>query len=346
MKDLLIVGAGLTGCTLAAELSRGHDVTVIDCRPHPGGLCADFATGGGHAHLHGPHVFHEPEGAGVADWLSRWTDWEPFEYTVTAEVELDGRFEGEHRHSRDVRQVPFPVSEMTENLLGRKLSDADVRDLFYREYSQKVWGRSWEALPQEITERVPPRGGTYFPGHVQLKPRDGWSAMFRRMLGGVDAVLGAEPDCWRALQPRHRLTVHCGRADQVCVDGRLQPPEYRTLRVEWLDRPWDHGTTALHCCHFWQQWTRMVSWAAWGAPSWLVSCETPTFAGPFDTSPLYVLPDAANKARHAACLEKVARVYGGRVRMAGRLGAYRYLDIWQAVAEARRLAEEIRCSLG
>ncbi len=338
MKDVLIVGAGLTGCTLAAELAGQYDVTVVDCRPYPGGLCADFATGGGHAHLHGPHVFHEPDGAGVAGWLSRWTDWEPFEYTVTAEVELGER--------HDIWLAPFPVSEATENLLGRRLSDGDVRDLFYREYSQKVWGRPWEELPPEITERVPPRGGSYFPGHVQLRPRDGWSAVFRRMLGGTDVVLGAEPDCWRVLRYRYRTTVHCGRADHVCLDRAVVAPEYRTLRVEWLDRSWGYGTTALHCCHRRQQWTRMVSWAAWGAPSWLVSCETPGPVGPFDPSPLYVLPDEANRARHAACLEEVARAYGGRVLMAGRLGAYRYLDMWQAVAEARRLAGELRCSLG
>ena len=40
--QILIVGAGLSGCTIARLLASKHAVTVIDKRCHVGGNCYDY----------------------------------------------------------------------------------------------------------------------------------------------------------------------------------------------------------------------------------------------------------------------------------------------------------------
>ena len=61
MKDLLVVGAGLTGSTLARCLAEaGFRVNVIEERGHVAGNChtrLDPATGI-MLHVHGAHIFH------------------------------------------------------------------------------------------------------------------------------------------------------------------------------------------------------------------------------------------------------------------------------------------------
>ena len=335
--DLLCVGAGLTSATICAELrERGLslDILVVDVRHYIGGNCADFPLRDTFIHRHGPHNFHSPDPS-ITKFLGRYTHWRPFQYTVTAEVE---------RGEKLVR-VPFPYSEETERILG-VLSDAEIVDLFFRGYSEKMWGAPFDELPIEIAGRVPRRQpfSCYFPGHYQATPSDGYTEMITQMFGNVDFQLGVSPDAWKSIPAK--AIVYCGRADLILPDSKRLP--YRHLNIEFFDKKWDADTVSVNYCHSRVPFTRRTNYTRYGRGlemSRRESRETPCEAAADETVPHYIVPTNDNRRQWQQIAYEVA-VALPKIRLAGRCGTYQYLDMWQAVSLGRKAAWEVELMLG
>jgi UDP-galactopyranose mutase len=73
--------------------------------------------------------------------------------------------------------------------MGLTLSDKEIQDLVFVDYSQKQWGVLWEQMPKSITGRVPTRrisdDDRYFTDRFQGQPKDGYTRMFENMLDGI-----------------------------------------------------------------------------------------------------------------------------------------------------------------
>src|SRR5436190_21314598 len=101
--DTLVVGAGYAGAIMAERLASecGHRVLVIDRRDHIAGNAYDYVDEHGVlVHAYGPHIFHT-NSEKVVDYLSRFTDWSPYEHRVVAQV--DGQL------------LPMPINRDTVN---------------------------------------------------------------------------------------------------------------------------------------------------------------------------------------------------------------------------------------
>ena len=91
MFDYLIVGAGFAGSVLAERLAAGGNKKVLICdkRNHIAGNAFDhYNEDGILVHKYGPHIFHT-NSTEVFEYLSRFTEWRPYEHRVRANV--DGR---------------------------------------------------------------------------------------------------------------------------------------------------------------------------------------------------------------------------------------------------------------
>jgi UDP-galactopyranose mutase len=98
--DTLVVGAGYAGSILAERLATecGQDVLVVDRRPHIGGNAYDYVDEHGVlVHGYGPHIFHT-NAMKVVDYLSRFTDWRPYEHRVLAQVATAARADPDQPH--------------------------------------------------------------------------------------------------------------------------------------------------------------------------------------------------------------------------------------------------------
>ena len=222
----IVIGSGLSGTTASRLLAdNGVAVNILESRSHASGNCRDTVQNGTQVHRYGPHLFHTND-VEVWEFLSRFTEWMSYQHKVVADTGL-GR-------------ISIPYTHKATAQLGRELSDEEIRNLIFVDYSEKQWGVPWAALPAAITGRVPSRRDNaddrYFTDKYQAQPKEGYSKMFERMLEGIPAHLGAGKDEWRKHARNADLVIYTGKIDEYfnyCY-GRLP---YRSLRFEHFWSP-------------------------------------------------------------------------------------------------------------
>ena len=256
--DTLIVGAGFAGSVLAERLARGSGqrVLVVDKRPHIGGNAYDrYDDAGVLIHPYGPHIFHT-NSAEVFDYLSRFTEWRPYQHRVLASV--------------DGQMVPMPINLDTVNRLyglnltafemeawlaevaekrERIVTSEDVvvskvgRDLynkFFRGYTRKQWGLDPSQLDASVTARVPTRTNRddrYFADTYQAMPKNGYTRMFESMLShpNIKVMLNTDYREIVDLLPWRHM-VYTGPIDAF-FDYKHGKLPYRSLRFEHVTLP-------------------------------------------------------------------------------------------------------------
>lgn len=359
--DYLIVGAGFAGSVLAERLAAGLDkrVLLIDRRPHIGGNAYDhYDDDGILVHRYGPHIFHT-NSQRIVDYLSRFTEWRPYEHRVLAEV--------------DGRQVPIPINRITLNLLyGLALDEAgaaaflaaraepvaeirssedvvvnqigrELYEKFFRGYTRKQWGLDPSQLDRSVTARVPTRTSDddrYFTDSFQQMPLHGYTRMFERMLDHPNIKILLNTD-YREIRKavRYRHLVYCGPIDEYfdhCY-GRLP---YRSLqfRHETLDREQLQPVAVVNYPAEDVPWTRITEYKHLTGQrhhKTSITYEYPSAEG----EPYYPIPRQENTELYRR-YQALADATPG-VTFLGRLGTYKYYNMDQVVGQALALYKRI-----
>ena len=86
--DVIVIGAGYAGSISAHKFaSDGKKVLIIERRNHIGGNMYDYIDENGvRYHKYGPHIFHTVNDK-VVEFLSKFTDWYPYEHRVLGKVD-------------------------------------------------------------------------------------------------------------------------------------------------------------------------------------------------------------------------------------------------------------------
>lgn len=358
--DVLVVGAGFAGSVVARELAEfGRRVLVIDSRTHVAGNAHDKLDSAGILiHPYGPHIFHT-NSERVLNWLSRFTDWYPYEHRVKAYV--DGRLLPIPINRTTINQLygldldERAVSEFLESVRSHRdpvLSSEDVvlnsvgEDLcekFFRGYTRKQWGLDLSQLSAGVAARIPTRTNDddrYFNDKIQCMPREGYTAMFERILAheNIKIELGVEYQRVRTTF-RARHTVYTGAIDAF-YDHCFGKLPYRSLRFEHEHlagtRSFQPVATVNYPNDF--QYTRITEFKhITGQVSQGTSIvrEYPRQEG----SPYYPVPRRANERLYQRY--KVLADKEPGVTFIGRLAQYRYYNMDQVVAAALKSAERL-----
>lgn len=372
--DWLVVGAGLTGATLAERIASqlGQRVLVVDRRPHIAGNAFDEVDDDGiRVHRHGAHVFHTGSEA-VWRYLSQFTEWRPYEHRVLAEVA--GRL------------VPIPCNLSTLDALlgpsgattyGRALVDAFglgarvpvlrlmehpdrlladlgrfVHDTLFVNYTAKQWGRRPDQLDPAVTGRVPvvvSREDRYFHDPHQALPAGGYTQMVARMLDHqLITVATATEHRSLGAHTRFDRTVYTGPVDEH-FGHELGHLPYRSLRFddERLDRgPHQPVSVVNHPNQ--HTFTRVIEHAHFdggpGVGPTVITREYPEDHRPGVNEPYYPLPTREARALYERYAD-LARELAPTTIFAGRLARYRYLDMDQAVGQALQVFKRRICPL-
>lgn len=312
---------------------------------------------------YGPHIFHT-NSADVFDYLSRFTQWRPYEHRVLARV--------------GARLLPMPINRTTLNLLYgldlrsdeqaeaflasraepvdqvRTSEDVvvsavgrDLYETFFRGYTRKQWGLDPSQLDRSVAARLPARANTddrYFTDAYQAMPLHGYTRMFENMLDHPLIRVDTATDYDAADRDVVRdHTIFTGPIDEF-FGCRFGPLPYRSLhfRHETLDQPWLQPVAVVNYPDEAVPYTRVTEYkhlTGQISPRTSVTYEYPADAG----DPYYPVPRAENQSLFKQ-YEALARARPD-VSFVGRLATYRYYNMDQVVGQAlaafRRLSPRL-----
>jgi len=212
--DVIVIGAGFAGATVAERLaSDGRKVLVLDKRNHVGGNAYDYRQEGILIHKYGPHIFHTASKE-VYEYLSQFTQWVPYEHKVLGHIKsklvpipfnfksIDECFATDkaQRLKRKLKDT-FGDTKKVPIMDLLQVKDPDLKELanfvfenVFKHYTMKQWGLAAEEIDSGVTARVPVRLSYkegYFDDEYQYMPKDGYSALFEKMLSheNIDIAL-------------------------------------------------------------------------------------------------------------------------------------------------------------
>jgi UDP-galactopyranose mutase len=360
MFDVLVVGAGFAGSVVAERIAAGFDkkVLLVDKRPHIGGNAYDhYDDQGLLVHKYGPHIFHT-NSKDVFDYLSRFTEWRPYQHRVLACVDgqllpipinLDtvNRLYGLQLTSFELEKffesVAEPVAEVktSEDVIVSKIG-RELYNKFFRKYTKKQWGLSPAELDAQVTARVPvrtSRDDRYFSDTYQAMPKHGYTRMFERMLDhpNIKIMLNTDYRDIEGLIP-FREMVYTGPIDEY-FDYRYGKLPYRSLefRFETLPKEWHQPVAVINYPND-NAYTRVTEFKhltgqehRWTTLVYEYPCD--------DGDPYYPVPRPANMELYRK-YEALAAATPG-VHFAGRLATYKYYNMDQVVAQALTLCARL-----
>jgi UDP-galactopyranose mutase len=253
--DCIIVGAGFSGLTIAERLTtqQGKTCLIVEKRDHLGGNAYDkYDEAGVLIHTYGPHYFRT-NAPRIVDYLSQFTEWHPVEYKILSYS--DGRywnfpinlntfeqFLGRPSTSEEMEvwiadhRIPIENPANSEEVIVSQVG-WELYEKFFKGYTLKQWRRHPKDLDASVCGRIPirtNRDDRYLREEFQAIPKDGYTAMFERMVAAcgdkLEIMLNTE---FRDILPQvsFKHLVYTGPIDEYYdyCHGRLP---YRSLRFE------------------------------------------------------------------------------------------------------------------
>lgn len=324
-KQILIVGAGFAGATIAYELAvNGYQVTVVDSRNHIGGNAYDYVNEYGITiHKYGPHIFHTDNDT-VYNWLSQFTEWVEYKHSVVAKLD-DGTL------------VPFPPTlDFVE-----KYGIDYVRDTFYIPYTKKMWGLDIDQIDDSILKRVPIRndnGILYFPNaKYQCMPKHGYTKIFTKIFSHKNISVKLNTEFNKDMESNYFHIFNSMPID-VYYDYIYGKLPYRSIK--FLHEHVDTIRVSTHTVvNFTDDGphTRVVEWKNFPNHGENKNVSTLTYETPCDYKEneyerYYPVKDIQGVNREN--YKKYKDIVNDKVTFIGRCGLYSYFDMDQAISSS------------
>jgi UDP-galactopyranose mutase len=357
--DVLIVGSGFFGATVAAKLREaGRRVLVLERRDHVAGNAADTLLDGQRVCKFGAHIFHTSNKE-IEAFVRQFGAWQPVTHRKYARV-------GTSLYAFPINLMTLyqlwgvtSPSEAKEELERRRLPQSnphanleawclhsigpDLYELFMKHYTAKMWGRPCHELPATIVKRIPVRlsyDDRYFDDPFEAVPQNGYVDLVSNMLSGCEVRFGVDylrdRSRWDALAD---LTVYTGPLDAF-YGYRYGCLAYRSLDFAWSRSPGDiQGALTVNWPGADVARIRTEEYAhLWAGPGgWLCTSTPDAYDDP--------RKDALYPVRDAESMERLAKyqglVDGDRTVFGGRLSTYQYINMDAAVGQALKASRHL-----
>jgi UDP-galactopyranose mutase len=369
--DLVVVGSGLYGLTVAERVAAGlgRRVVVLERRNHLGGNAYSETEPktGIEVHRYGSHIFHTSNQR-VWEYVNRFTSFTDYRHRVFTVVHdrvypmpinlgTICSYFGRHLSPQQARKLigeqtgevgwgaPVNFEERAVSLIGRQLYDA-----FVRGYTEKQWQTDPRQLPAGVITRLPVRytfDDRYFSDTYQGLPVDGYARWLTRMADhpGIDVRLATDFFAVRGEIPADTPIVYTGPLDRYFdyTDGVLG---WRTLYFEQEVLPIGdfQGTSVINYGDRDVPWTRIHEFRHFHPERDYPNDQTVIVreysrAAGRDAEPYYPVNTAQDRSRLERYRQRARHerdVYFG-----GRLGTYKYLDMHMAIGSALTLVDNV-----
>jgi UDP-galactopyranose mutase len=369
--DVVIVGSGLYGLTVADRVARGlgKRALIVERRSHIGGNAwseLDPETGI-EVHRYGAHLFHTSNKR-VWDYVNQFTSFTGYQhrvfsvfksqvYPMPINLATICEYFGRHLSPTEARvlvreqarevatDAAANLEEKAISLIGRPLYEA-----FVRGYTQKQWATDPRELDADIITRLPVRytfDNRYFSDTYEGLPTDGYAAWLTRMADHPLIEVAVDTDFFavRDQLPAGVPVIYTGPLDRY-FDYVHGPLAWRTLDFEQEVLPTGdfQGTPVMNYADEDVPWTRIHEFRHFHPERnypddrTVIVREYSRSAGAGD-EPYYPINAAPDRERLEQYRE-LARAEDG-VIFGGRLGTYKYLDMHMAIASALTMCDNV-----
>lgn len=366
MYDLLIVGAGFFGSSLAnLAVKNGKKVWVIDKREQVAGMASDFSKDDYYVSDHGAHILHT-NNKKIWDYFSEHTN--IINFINKPKVLSKGKIYSfpinlmtlhqlwgvttpdEARRKLDSVKIscdmPRNFEEWALSMVGR-----EIYEKFFYGYTKKQWFKEPKDLPANIIKRLPIRlhyDENYFNTLYQGMPDKGYTNMVLSMLEGAKVDLGFDfksiKNTWRNYA---KTLVYSGPIDEFfnCEFGKL---EYNTMKFECEEKEWDYqGNAVVNHVDIETPYLRSIEYRHFYVKhdkhfrsnkqnKSLICYDYPV---EYDKNPIPYYPIQTEK--NNLIYKKYESNKPNNVFFGGRLGSYKYINLDEAVGQAMKLSKEI-----
>lgn len=356
--DYIIVGCGFYGAVTAERLrKKGRSILVIEKRGHIGGNCfsSEYPGTNIEVHKYGTHIFHT-NNKEVWDYVNSFGEFSRYchqvltthknkVYSMPMNLGTINAFYGINLKPGEVQSfieskrehLPHPknLEERAINLIGKNLYEA-----FIKGYTKKQWACDPKELPAEIITRLPVRSSyndSYFNDYYQGLPREGYTAIFKKMLKGITVEL--ETDFF---DKRDYWLSHCERL--ICTGPLDRYFGYELGRLGWRSVKFEveklgiedyQGTSVMNYADEEVPYTRIHE------PKHLhlekkstanVTVIIREYPHTNDNEPYYPVNSEVDKKLYEQYKKLAAKEK--KVIFGGRLGEYKYYDMDEVIENA------------
>jgi UDP-galactopyranose mutase len=370
MSDLLVVGSGLFGLTIARKAAEelGLKVLILEKREHIGGNAyseIDSNTGI-EVHKYGSHLFHTSNEQ-VWEFVNRFTAFSNYQHKVWAKhagdiyplpinlktinqfykqsfTPSEARAFMSSLSSEDSAKKATNLEERAIGLIGRDLYEA-----FIKNYTAKQWQTDPQDLPAEVINRLPVRFNyehRYFADKYEGLPLIGYSGWLQNMCDHENIEVRTSVDF---LQFRDEFIgsmpiVYTGPVDEY-FNFEFGQLGWRTLDFEYEYHEVNdfQGTSVMNYSDLDVGYTRIHEFKhlhperSHTKDATVIAKEFSRFANVNDEPyyPINAKKDREQLSKYRELVKGEAGVYFG-----GRLGTYQYLDMHMAIASAFALYDK------
>jgi UDP-galactopyranose mutase len=367
--DVVIVGAGFYGCTLAEKFaSVGKTVLILEKRDHIGGNAYSYfdASTGIEIHKYGSHIFHT-NSLKVWEYINLFTSFNSYTHKVLSKagslllpvpINLETInlvyekkfFPEEAKHFLESQKINSSVSQ--DNLEAWAISEIGTKlyEILIKGYTHKQWEIDPSLLPASIITRLPVRfdyEDRYFTDTYQGMPLNGYENIFLNMLSDPKIDLELETDFFdrRDSLSSDQVIIYSGPIDRFFgySKGELS---WRTLdfEIEKVEKNFYQENSVINYADVSTPYTRIHEFKHFhpersqSSVSTIIAREYSRRAVRAD-EPYY--PVGTEKDKKILSDYKNLSAALTNVYFGGRLGSYQYLDMHMAINQAMITFNEI-----
>lgn len=369
MKKAIVVGGGFTGCTMAMFLKqKGFEVTIYEASSLLGGGCRTYFYRG-HPYTFGPHhLIIKTEDQEAWDFFDSFTPLRKLDHHVItfpsggeqfynyppiySDIETMPNSEQikSELNARDLTKAPNNLEEYWEGSVGSTLYG-----MFVKEYSKKMWKiKNNIELDQDIAfslKKEPVRSGVkeYFEGAKVIGYPvniDGYNSYFEKAVSGCKVVFNANIEGFDVSKKSVFVNGEWDSADimiSTTTPDKLFDYQYGELKYIGRDfmkiiLPIERITPEPHYFMYYagdEPYTRIVEYkllTGYESKDTMIGIEIPSFS-----NKLYPYPTKAEVERASRYFSELP---DGVLSM-GRLGAYKYKDMYEILKDCQQAIKEI-----